>query len=428
MKNAVFRIILFFIILIPLSLHSKGRLPIIADYYASYGPAKNILSFADDSLCIYTFYDCFGNIYLDTCRYQVLENRDYDFDYIILERSTRFCAPSSYDKNDNLLRFLDFRYDPRPLLSTDVMTKRFFRKDDKIYPEDHDANNYPCRKYSDYMYDDNYHKIRCYHLNVTSFGDNYATPNIITTDTIYLFKSFAIWINKNSNHYVMMWPNGEIHNRITCPKNHRSIIKSFCSSYEYTNYYSHIKHRSNSEKLSLSHQSFVFNHIRSECFSFLNDSMCIYSQSFENYKPQNMPAFTTIDTCIYTIEGNKIILRKDTSHIHSTNSSYYAPNDTNQLFSSLYFGPIDFPYIYNNITTDTLVWNDGFLYYSKVYYVHDDSVNSGSSLYQRPPRMFLSVRAYRNETDRISSSKDIIKGYLQVYVPINFFRKEETTN
>lgn len=141
-----------------------------------------------------------------------------------------------------------------------------------------------------------------------------------------------------------------------------------------------------------------------ESLLFIDDSICMYKQCFDDSSEQAV-------CCKYSIrpDGYLILQRNDKDPDEQTNHQRLggAPND------EILHGVV------NCITSDTLLLAGDFLVYSKIYMTDSCSVKKQTPMYMQKQNSTLVTKAFVSKDAKVSSRK--IGAFFQRYfTPINF--------
>lgn len=384
--------------------------------YIHCSPIFESLNFINDSLCIYNkvLERCGNNdrsIFTDTFLYA---SNDKVTSVIIKKRySLADSTISRLADNNGEYEQLDFCYDTRPLISGFDYAGKTVRWHEK--------------------------KVFASYISMPfvskSFANFYGKHNIVENDTFLHFgwgfvqrrkkqveprqkvvrigyvkecdESFWIYMPENKSityNEILndLYSEDQQNEKRIVMAYFTHIIKTF---YEYKNYIvNKYKEYKPIRFEDVVNHTFSFVGSRKESISFIDESNCIYQQILCNGE------YTKIDTCSYELSGCNIILKRSNKSVSSNTflresknriTPFY--NNTSQL--------IDEENIINNITIDTLSYNNHMLFYAKVFLTKPYEEDY--------PYRFL-IRSYIDNATNIEQ-EIVLETFYNTYTPINYY-------
>lgn len=277
--------------------------------YETYAPVKEVLSFINDSLCIYTQYDTYNKNSIsavDTCYWKYGE-RDLIILYHIRDNLSNSYIDSAQMAN------LNFVWDICPKWSN-IKRWEFMNYKDSKYP----------------LYQEKLFTPR----RTPSFSEKFGKRQVIC-DTIINDGYCMWWIRRPIPTFAFSA------NKHIIPKEFKGVgtkrklnlYRWACSTYEYINYKVNYEKKVDFELDSIKGKQFSYigEACKKESIRFVNDSVCTHYLSTREsvsspYVPQG------VDSCRYSVKNNLIA--------------------------------IDFE---KDKSCDTLTYSNGIIFYSKVY-------------------------------------------------------------
>lgn len=347
-------------------------------YYETAAPNRESLLFINDSICIHNRcligYEENLSIYHDTCHYYIDKEKR-----IILYKKHGVQVSVSATINNELNRMnLNFLYDIIPQVYN-IPRDSFTKRQDFVFPIYYQPMSYP----TSYQY--------------PTFYEMYGMEHPITYDTLIMKGTFLIWLRHPV--FTILYPSNSkgacFQSRPNHRKDNQSMYRWLTSTYEYLNYYTNIQKKDSISSANLYHRVFSYSIDSSnkEQLVFFNDSLCVHSVLYKKFPSLDV---CMSDTFVYSIHN----------HIITLNNSNILSQCTT-----------DARYFIHNMNGDALAYENGILFYSKVYKTQQDGQEKKSLIVK--PFIDESMSLF-NKTDSINA---IMKAYFNVYVPLNFYTK-----
>ena len=348
--------------------HMKG-------YYETAAPNRESLLFVNDSICIHN--RCLlglekkFSISHETCHYYVDKEQQ-----IILYKKHDAHDSVSMNINDEFNhKSLNFLYNIVPQVYN-IPKDSFIKRHDFVFPVYYQPMSYP----TSYPY--------------PTFYEMYGMEHPITSDTLIVKGTFLIWVRHPV--FTILYPSNSKRVHFQSQPNHRKdnrlMYHWLTNTYEYLNYYTNIQKKDSINRANLYYGVFSYSidSCKKEELVFVNDSLCVYSVSYENFPSPNV---CISDTFVYSTHN----------HIITLNSSNMLSQCTADTHSST-----------RNINGDALAYKDGILFYSKVYKTQKNGQE----------KISLIVKPFIDESmslcNKLDSINAIMTAYFDVYVPLNF--------
>lgn len=356
--------------------------------YKSCGPIQEILSFINDSICVYKR----NNIYyhkdfVDTCYWT------YGKDNIIIIYSKEQSPSTS-----SLIQFVDSVESKNFDFLYDDICPKYYNLEDQDFKSIHlfTPLRYKFNLY--YTFPRNLPPVQLVPIPKQNKSTFYTQFHYrpITCDTFILRSNCMIRTKHPVTYFLYnQHKRGPIkyykREKITRFNSDKALFRWFYDSYEYHNYYVKNNQEEEAETCDLIGKTFSYlqDSCKKENIEFINDSICIYS-SLSKSGTNSLFSPMQLDTCYYTTNGHLIAI-----------------NFQNNI----------------NEYRDTLAFCNDILFYSKVYKNVCPNSEKKSSLI---------VKTFINDTikwdDRIDSVAHILQSYYERYVPINIYSKKYSFN
>lgn len=349
----------------------------------AFTPAKESLSFIDDTICIYSWYDILTNKEMaDTCCWNYIPGNKIS----ICKKNAPLGTEHPISIDSIEMERLDFIYDVCPKWYN--ISYEEFEKDPRY--------KYPI-----------YQKHYTSPYRMPTFYEKYGMRFAAPCDTALIIGDSCLILNTMPASYFVadhkiMKTRRRVRSR-SVRMQEEQLYPWLTNTYEYLNY--RVNYGKKATLLKDDILDVTFSYIdefgNKESIKFINDSLCVNITS--DTSSTSIPYVVREDTCHYDIKNNLIAINFDT---------------------------------YEDTLYDTLAYQNGILFYSKIY-------NKPAQLYGRPaynhyrhfaiwhnsslptPKCNLSmiVKPFISEKmqwiDKTDSIQRILTAYYETYVPLN---------
>lgn len=357
-------------------------------YYETAAPNRESLSFINDSICVHNRrligYEHHLSVINDTCYYYV----DKEQRIILYKKcDTLDIVPATIHDDINRVN-LNFPYDISPQVYN-IPKDSFTQRQDFVFPVYYQPMSYPTS------------------YKRPTFYEMYGMEHPITYDTLIAKGTFLIWLRRPV--FTVLYPADPKGSRFQSKPNHRKdnrfMYQWLTSTYEYLNYHTNMQTRDSIGSTNLCHTVFSYFIAPShkEELAFIDDSLCVHS--ILRKQSSSMIVYAR-DTFMYNIHNHTITLH---------NSNMPPQGSLSAISTGRYTITDTLLYCTRKMNGDVLAYNDGILFYSKVYRVQGNGQDNMSLIVK--PFIDESI-PLPNKTDSINT---IMKAYFGVYVPLNFF-------